>query len=79
PRLYADAPVSGNPVGKFRALIGKAFRRPFSDTRVSKNANRVGKPPHAGRAWPKKRPTRITRQPDRIHSIFLLNLHITSA
>jgi len=28
-----------NPVGKFKALIGKAFRRPFSDTRVSKNAN----------------------------------------
>jgi hypothetical protein len=24
-------------------LIGKAFRRPFSDTLVSKNASRVGK------------------------------------
>jgi hypothetical protein len=41
-------------------LIDKAFRRPFSDTRVSKNASRVEKPPHAGRGmvkekWPKKR------------------------
>jgi|GEM_PF-4091408 len=72
------------PVGKFKALIGKAFRRSFSDTCVSENANRVGKPPPAGRGMdkekgPKKRPTRIKRQPDRIHSTNLPNLLITSA
>jgi hypothetical protein len=44
-----------NPVGKFKALIGKAFRRPFSDTCVSKNASRVGKPPHAGRGMAKEK------------------------
>ncbi|MDP2329565.1 MAG: hypothetical protein Q8M19_02550 [Reyranella sp.] len=36
-------------------MIGKAFRRPFSDTRVSKNANRVGKPPPAGRGMVKEK------------------------
>jgi len=36
-------------------LIGKAFRRPFSDTCVSINASRVGKPPHAGRGMDKEK------------------------
>jgi hypothetical protein len=36
-------------------LIGKAFVRWFSDTRVSKNANRVGKPPYAGRGMAKEK------------------------
>ena len=47
PRLLPTPRCRENPVGKFKALIGKAFRRPFSDTRVSKNASRVGKPRHA--------------------------------
>jgi hypothetical protein len=36
-------------------LIGKAFRRSFSDTCVSKNASRVGKPLHAGRRMAKEK------------------------
>jgi len=51
-RLFPTPRRREKPVGKSKALIGKVFHRSFSDTRVSKNANRVG---HAGRGMAKEK------------------------
>jgi hypothetical protein len=80
PRHFPDAPVSGKYCRKIQGLDRQGFSPVvFRLLRVEEMRTVSENLLSPGGAWSKKRPTRIKRQPDRIHSTNLLNLHIKSA